>query len=263
MSEFTLTGYNQDGATRWTLNGRGATLDGNVVTIIRPDAVGYEPGRTAFLTASVANMQQNTRHIRMEHDVTIHTSDGIWLTAPVLHWIPDRDEIATDQPVRIETDHMLLRGRGATGLTQLKRAKVLEDIELVLNPSEEQPASGAEGPQQVFITCDGPLTFDYEHHVATFETNVHVTDPSGELYSDTLIAYLDEAHTIRYADALGHVRITQRGGQHTAMSERAVYEPAISKITLVGRPSLLLYPDDTSPHPARLSFGGLVGAPEE
>lgn len=258
MSEFTLTGYNQDGATEWILNGRGATLDGNVVTIIRPDAVGYEPGRTAYLTASVANMQQNTRHVRLEHDVTIHTSDGLWLTSPVLHWIPDQDQIATDQPVRIETDHMLVRGRGASGLTQLKHAKVFEDIEVVLNPSDETVASDT--PQQVTITCDGPLTFDYEHHVATFEQNVHVNDPGGDLYSDTLIAYLDEVtHTIRYADALGHVRIQQN--QNTALSERAVYEPAIGKITLVGRPSLLIYPDSSSPQPTRLSFGGLMGTP--
>jgi len=258
MSEFTLTGYNQDGATQWVMNGRGATLDGDVVTIIRPDAVGYEPGRTAHLTASVANMQQNTRHVRLEHDVTIHTSDGLWLTSPVLHWIPDQDQIATDQPVRIETDHMLLRGRGASGLTQLKRAKVFEDIEVVLNPSDEKVASDT--PQHVTITCDGPLTFDYEHHVATFEKNVHVKDPSGDLYSDLLIAYLDETtHTIRYADAVGRVRIQQ--DQNTALSERAVYEPAIGKITLVGRPSLLIYPDSNTPQPTRLSFGGLIGTP--
>ncbi len=280
MSEFTLTGYNQEGATRWVMNGRGATLDGDVVTIIRPDAIGYEPGRTAYLTASVANMQQNTRHVRLEHDVTIHTSDGLWFTSPVLHWIPDQDQIATDQPVRIETDHMLLRGRGANGLTQLKRAKVFEDIEVVLNPNDQKAASnGSPGPagaravagpaspptragagQQVTITCDGPLTFDYEHHVATFEKNVHVKDPSGDLYSDTLIAYLDETtHTIRYADAVGRVHIQQ--DHNTALSERAVYEPAIGKITLVGRPSLLIYRDSNTPQPTRLVFGGLIGTP--
>jgi KDO2-lipid IV(A) lauroyltransferase len=260
MSEFTLTGYNQDGATRWTLSGRGATLDGNVMTILRPDAVGYEPGRSASLTASVANVQQDTRHVRLEHDVTIHTSDGMWFTSPVLHWIPDQDRIATDQPVRIETDHMLLRGRGASGLTQLKRARVLEDIEVVLNPSDGRAASDGPPAPQVVITCDGPLTFDAEHHVATFERNVHVKDPSGDLWSDTLIAHLDEAtRAIRYADAVGRVRMQQ--GQDTALSERAVYELVSGKITLVGRPSLLIYPDSDSPQPARLSFGGLVGAP--
>ena len=255
MSGFTLTGYQVDGTKRWQLDGEGAIVDGNIVTIQKPNAVGYDPTHTAHLTASLATVNQTNRHIRMEHDVTIHTSDGLWLTSPVLHWIPDQDEVATDQSVRIETDHMLLRGRGADGLTQLKRATLLRDIEMVLNPSEHQ-GEAATGPAHVTITCDGPLSFDYEHNVATFERNVHIEDPSGDLYSDRLVAYFNQAtRTIRYAEAIGRVRIHQH--QNTALSEKAVYEPAIGKITLVGKPSLLIYPEQGGSN-SQLSFGGLL-----
>jgi hypothetical protein len=120
---------------------------------------------------------------------------------------------------------------------------IFEDVELILNPTDhELPGRRV---THVTITCDGPLSFDYENDIATFERNVHVEDPSGDLFSDTLIAYLDRAtRTIRYAEAVGHVRIEQ--GQHTAASERAVYEPTMGKITLVGRPSLLIYPSGDS-----------------
>jgi KDO2-lipid IV(A) lauroyltransferase len=257
MSRFTLTGYGDTGAKRWQLDGEGASVDGTVVTIHRPDAIGYDVDRTAHLTASAAQVNQKNRHVRLEHDVTIQTSDGLWFTAPVLHWIPDLNQVATDTPVRIETDHMLVRGRGLEGKTQLKYAKILDDVELVLNPSDHDVPST--GPKQVTITCDGPLAFDYEHNVATFEQNVHIKDPNGDLYSDKLIAYLDEAtHTIRYAEAIGRVRINQR--QNTAVSERAVYEPAVGKITLVGKPSLVVYPSEGS-GPSDLSFGGLITAP--
>ena len=257
MSEFTLTGYAEDGSKHWQLTGQGASVDENIVTIHHPDAIGFDPLRTAYLTASAAQVEQNTRHVRLEQDVTIHTTDGLWLTAPILHWMPDRDEMATDTPVRIETDHMLLRGRGMSGQTQLKQATLFTDIEMVLNPSDHDQPAGPE-PKQVTITCEGPLTFDYEHHIATFEQHVHVQDPSGDLYSDKLVAYLNEkTHTIRYAEATGRVRIHQN--QNTALSERAVYEPAAGKITLVGRPSLLVYPSSSpgggSP---QLSFGGLA-----
>ena len=68
------------------------------------------------------------------------------------------------------------------------------------------------------------------------------------VYSDKLVAYLNETtHTIRYAEALGHVRIQQQ--QNTALSQRAIYEPAVGKITLVGQPSLLVYPSDTHQTP--------------
>lgn len=257
MSEFTLTGYGVDGSKRWVLQGQGASIENGFVTIHRPDGIGYEPSRTAYLTASVAQVNQANRHVRMEHEVTIHTSEGLWFTTPILHWMPDRNEMATEHPVRIETDHMLLRGRGAQGFTQLKQMTVLRDIELVLNPSDQDSPGG--GPKQVTITCDGPLAFDYEHHIATFEQNVHVRDPSGDLYSDQLIAYLEpDTHTIRYAEAIGRVRIHQQ--QSTALSERAIYEPVVGKITLVGKPSLLIYPDDESPTTAPLGFPGLASA---
>ena len=254
MRGFTLTGYEVDGSKHWEMHGQGANVEDGIVTIHHPDAVGYDLTRTAHLTASVANVRQSDRHVRLEHDVTIHTSDGLWLTSPILYWIPDQNQMATDQPVRVETDHMLIRGRGASGLTQLKHASILEDVEVVLNPTDEEPAGG---PQHVTITCDGPLTFDYDNNIATFERNVHVRDPSGDLYSDKLIAYLNpDSHTIRYAEAVGQVRVTQ--AKNTALSERAVYEPAQGKITLVGRPSLLIYPDQ--PRSSPLAFGGLVAS---
>ncbi len=254
MSGFSLTGYQVDGSKRWDLAGEGASVDENIVTIHHPNAVGYEPTRKAYLTASVAQVNQANRHIRMEHNVTIHTSDGLWLTSSVLHWIPDQNQIATDQPVRIETDHMLIRGRGMSGLTELKQMTIPSDIEVVLNPTDHDALTT--GPTQVTITCDGPLSFDYGHNIATFEQNVHVNDPNGDLYSDKLIAYLNEkTRTIRYAEAIGHVRIQQH--QNTAFSERAVYEPAIGKMTLVGKPSLLVYPSEGN-QDAQLSFGGLV-----
>jgi LPS export ABC transporter protein LptC len=254
LSAFTLTSHSAEGTKRWELSGQGASMAGNIVTVLRPDGVSYDPARTAYLRASAAQVNQTNRHVRFEHDVTIHTSDGLWLTAPVLHWIPDENLMATDDPVRIETDHMVVRGRGAKGFAQLKQAVLHDDIEMVLNPGDHQP--GMTARKHVTITCDGPLTFDYEQNIATFEQNVHVNDPNGDLYSDTLIAYLDQAtHTVRYAEAIGRVRIVQH--QNTAHSDRAIYEPNIGKITLVGKPSLLVYPSEGQGS-STLSFGGLV-----
>ncbi|MBI2094149.1 MAG: LPS export ABC transporter periplasmic protein LptC [Candidatus Omnitrophica bacterium] len=255
MSTFNLAGYEESGQKRWELEGQGASIDGQIVTILQPDAISYDPSRTAYMTASVALFNQQNRKVRLEHEVTIHTSDGLWFTSPVLHWLPDEHQVITEEPVRIETDHMLLRGRGAEGFTELKQGTIARDIEMVLNPSDEEPAGT--GRRQVTITCDGPLSFDYQNDIATFENNVHVQDPNGDLYSDKLVAYLNqESHTIRYAEATGRVRIHQN--QNTALSERAVYEPGAGKITLVGKPSLLIYPSESSPE--SLSLSGLETA---
>ncbi|MBI4343865.1 MAG: LPS export ABC transporter periplasmic protein LptC [Candidatus Omnitrophica bacterium] len=243
MSTFNLTGYEPDGSKRWDLEGRSAQLDGQQVTILRPHATGYEAQRTSHLTATAAVVQQSNRRVRLEHDVTIHTSDGVWFTTPALYWSPDLNQFSGDSPARIETDHMLVRGRGVEGSTQLKHARLLSDVEVVLNPSDDEPAVPG-GRRQVIITCDGPLALDYERNIAVFEQNVHIADPNGDVYSDKLTAYFNQGtRTIRYAEAEGRVRIHQH--QHVAESERAIYEPALGKITLVGRPSLLLYPEES------------------
>jgi LPS export ABC transporter protein LptC len=258
MTEFTLAGYEPDGSKRWELVGEGASVEDDIVTIHKPNGIGREPGRTAYLTAAAAQMRQSDRHVRLEHDVVVHTSDGLWLSTPLLHWIPDQNQLATESPVRLETDRMLLRGIGARGLTQLKQATIFTDVELVLSPAESQLPGGAR--QHVTITCDGPLSFDYENEIATFEQNVHIQDPGGDLYSDTLIAYLNgETHTIRYAEAAGRVRIVQH--QNTANGERAIYEPEAGTFSLVGQPSLLIYPEGHGG--AQIPLGGLGPGPKD
>ncbi len=268
MDSFTMVGYNPDGTKRWDLKGLGASMEDQVVTVLHPDAIGYDHtpvsgtplSRTAYLTASLAQVNQTTRQVRLEHEVTIHTSEGLWLTSPLMYWLPDREELLTDQPVRLEGKHLLLRGRGATGRTQLKMAVFLHDIELVLNPTtDERPGEVS----HVTITCDGPLAFDYERNIATFEQNVHIVDRQGEVFSDKLIAYLDQtSHTISYAEAIGRVRIVQ--GPNTATGERAIYEPAKNKVTLLGSPSLVVYPEDQQATPHQPVFSALpVSTPKD
>ncbi len=147
---------------------------------------------------------------------------------------------------------MFVRGRGAVGYTNLKIATILRDVELVLNPTRNEPPGDI---HHVTITCDGPLTFDYQRNVATFEDNVRVHDMQGDLYSSKLVAYLDkDSHTIAYAEATGNVRIVQEG--HTASGGRAVYEPAKGKITLLDAPSLFIKMESNQRLPEPKHVGG-------
>ena len=281
MDGFTMAGYAADGRKRWDLEGTGATVDGPIVTIDRPNGVGYDvpdpskpgltvsggqvkkpdadgtpkPARTAYVTASIAQIEQNSRKIRLEHDVTIHTSDGMWLFSPMMYWLPDTSEMVTDQPVRLETGQMVIRGREAVAQTELKQATIQRDVELIMDPkSDDAPAPGQSilrsgGRGLVTITCDGRLDFDYRRNIAVFHDHVHVNDRQGDLYSDRLVVYLNEAtHDVRYAEALDHVRMVQNG--RTAYSERAVYEPSTGLITLLGAPSLLFEDEEHGGRPA-------------
>jgi len=254
MDSFTMIGYASDGTKRWELEGQGASAEGVIVTVQQPRGVGFEelekrgpkpprdvsgePAPTVYLSASVAHVDQTTRRVHLEHDVIVHTADGLWLMSPHMYWLPDQEEMATDHPVRIETDHMVIYGRGATAHSRLKTGKLFRDIWLVMNTTDEKRPGVM---SRATIACDGPLSFDYEQGIAVFERNVHVIDAQGDLYSDRLVAYVDSiTRTMTFAQANGHVRIVQ--GPHTARGERAVYEPRKSKITLLDSPSLVISP---------------------
>ncbi|MBI3324545.1 MAG: LPS export ABC transporter periplasmic protein LptC [Candidatus Omnitrophica bacterium] len=281
MDRFSMVGYAEDGSRRWELQGVRASAEGQVVRIKQPEGVGYEAPsevpkgkrpRTAYLTASTGQMNQQSRRVLLEDRVSIHTSEGLWLAAPTLYWLPDQSQVLTDQPVQLETDRMLLKARGATAHTELKQAVFHRDIDLVLVPEShpgtrtmpgQMPSARAASGQAV-ITCDGPLSLYYDRGIAVFERRVHVRDPQGDLYSDKLIAYLDEARqTIRYAEALSHVRIIQAG--HLARSERAIYDPRHGTITLVGAPSLQVDRDGSGSkaQPGKAPVPPTVGQPKQ
>ncbi len=246
MERFTLEGYGSNGSKRWQLEGAKARTDGDIVTILKPWATGFDVQRTAWLQSTIGYLNQANRRVRLEDDVRMHTSDGVWLFSQAMYWLPDRDEFLTDEPVRIESDHMLLRGRSAIGHSELKHAQILHDIELILNPTADEKPGDI---HHVKITCDGPLSFDYDKDVATFEHNVHVNDIQGDMYSDKLIAYMDKnTHTISYAEATGDVRIVQQA--HTATGGRAVYEPGKGRMTLLDSPSLVIQLDGSQGFPA-------------
>ncbi len=243
LDGFTLTGYGEDGGKRWELEGKEASLEGQIVTIQKPDGVGFDGPRRAYLTAQEAHVNQTNRNVDLRRDVVVHTSDGLWFFTSQLSWIPDIERAHTDQPVRIETEHMLLRGRGFEGMAQLSDAKLLHDVEVLLNPNGAAvagaPAGVSAGRKHVTITCDGPLDYEYDKGLVTFHNNVHVIDANGELFSDVLVARMNpDGRTIKIAEATGNVRIAQQG--HQAASQKAIYDPSKGKISLVGKPSLQL-----------------------
>ena len=242
LDGFTLTGYDNDGRKRWDLDGTEATMEDQIVTIQSPKGVGYDVERTAHLTAKEAHVNQVTRVVNLNQDVVIHTSDGVWFSTSTLNWVPDVERAYTDAPVKIETDHMLLRGRGFEGMTHLKHARILTDVEVILNPTGDDTQRPYSVPKHVKITCKGPLDLQYDKKLVIFNEDVHVMDANGELFADLLVAHLNaDGKTIRFAEATGNVRIVQEG--HHANSERAIYEPSKGKISLVGKPTLLLMPD--------------------
>lgn len=92
------------------------------------------------------------------------------------------------------------------------------------------------------ITCDGEVQFDYEKNQAYFLKNVKVVSEDGTIDADKITVYLD-SNTRRLAKivAEGNVKIVR--GDNTTYSQMASYSETDKKVTLSGKPRLILSPD--------------------
>ena len=108
------------------------------------------------------------------------------------------------------------------------------------------------------ITCEGPLQVDYQKGLATFSQNVKVDLGDSQIYSDTMEVFFasgqvkgEDAKTpladisaeaaqskISKIIARGSVRVVR--GVNVSYSDEAVYSAAEAKLTLSGRPKLVI-----------------------
>lgn len=103
--------------------------------------------------------------------------------------------------------------------------------------------SGKAKKSKTVITCDGEAQFNYEKNEACFMKNVKVVNEDGTIDSDKLTAYLDPAtKRLKEIVADGNVKIVR--GDNTTFSQRASYSEIDKKVTLSGRPKLILSPEN-------------------
>lgn len=93
---------------------------------------------------------------------------------------------------------------------------------------------------KTIITSDGEVLFDYERNIATFEDNVHVDSEDGSIIADRITVNLDpDTKQVKEIVAEGNVKIKR--GENMTYSEKATYDAVTKKVSLVGRPKLVIY----------------------
>jgi hypothetical protein len=103
-------------------------------------------------------------------------------------------------------------------------------------PSEKK----ADRKSTTIITCDGEVEFDYERNVAFFTKNVHVDSEDGSIVADRITVNLNpDTRQVKDIVAEGSVKIKR--GDNMTYSEKAVYDAVTKKVTLAGRPKLIIY----------------------
>lgn len=254
LNDFSLAGYGDKGKKSWDITGKSADMF--TENIIFKKVIGNLYGETenVQLTADKGDFNKAESRIRLEQDVVITTSSGTKLTTDSLDWDRKNNIVSTKDKVNIKRDNMVTTSSGATGHPGLNRVNLDKDVRLEINPDDAKSIkNGSNAAEKIIITCDGPLSIDYEKNLAVFVNNVKVERLGSQIYSDEMSVYFIKDSVkgkeksglnamnskIDKIVARGNVKVVQ--GENISYSEEAIYNAGDKKITLTGRPKLVIY----------------------
>ena len=222
---FSFTGYSKEGKKEWEVQGASATLEGDIATFEKPKL--ESSGKTTLVvTSDRGTYDRHTAEAHLEENVLARTSDGATLKTDSLDWHGDSKKISTEDRVLVERQGVISRGKGAEAYPDLKKVSLKEEVKVEMAPDLE-------------ITSKGPMEVDYSKNIATFRDEVRVIDQEGELLADRMDAYIEpNSNRIREIVATGNVRIKR--GESISYSDKAIYDAALGKVTLTGKPKLFI-----------------------
>jgi len=261
INDFSLEGFGEKGKKSWDLSGKTANILTEVIKL--KDIVGnmYGKEEDIRLTAETGDFNKIDGRVHLEQNVVITTSTGAKLMTDSLDWDRKNQVVATDDLVNIQKDNLVAVASGARGQPSLKRVALEKDVQLDINPVTPDKANDTPEKEKIVITCDGPLEIDYDKNIATFNNNVKVEKQDTNIYSDKMDVYFLSAGTENSKGSLetpkaekaslitgnkidkiiakGNVKIVR--GDNVSISDEAIYTASDKKITLNGRPKLVIY----------------------
>ncbi len=238
--DFNIASYTKEGRS-WELRGKSADISGDSIGLKDLEAVFYESERIT-LTSKEGTFDRRNNLIHLEKDVKLVTETGISLETDSLNYDVAQKIMRSLESVNIQRENFSLKGNSLEARPDLRSAEIKKDIVLEIERTNLEE-------RKIQITCDGPLEIDYEKRVAIFTDNVKVETAEGEITSDTMEVYFDIPETkdisswkIERIKAIGNVKIIR--GENISFSQEAVYSAKEKKITLIGRPKLVIYSEE-------------------
>lgn len=241
MDDFSLSGFSDKGKKNWNLTGQSADISAQLIRLTNIQSLLHgEDNESVKVTADSGDFDRQTSVLQLQDNVVVTTSTGVKLETDSLQWDRKEQRFSTPDQVRIDKQDMRITGQGATGEPQLSRVELARDVRVQI--SGEEPAR----PQQkITIECEGPMQVDYKANKAVFSVDVRVTTGDGDMSSDMMDVYFTRsqkdgsAAKIDRIVARGNVRILRDG--NVSLSDEAVYSGTDRKITLTGKPKLVIY----------------------
>jgi LPS export ABC transporter protein LptC len=250
INDFSFAGYGERGKKTWDVAGKSADIFADNIKLkkITGNMYGDE---NVKLTAEKGDFNKVEGMVHLEEDVVITTDSGAKLTTDSLDWDRKNDVVATKDKVNITRNNLIADALGAMGKPALSKVNLEKEVKVQIMPEKNKDQQPATQADKITITCDGPLAIDYAKNFATFSNNVRVDRQDSQIFSDTMDVYFNtnggsaEAKPgmmnskIEKIICRGNVKIIR--GPNVSYSEEAVYSALENKITLLGKPKLVLY----------------------
>lgn len=201
---FNLEGLTERGVKKWDVKGESAeAISENRVKLDNIIASAYGEESEAVITADKGVYDRNKNNVMLEQNV--HAT--------------------------------ILATQGFTG-------DFVEGTGKIKDKNKKPDAVNGEKPRKTktVITCDGEVQFDYEKNQVFFLKNVKVVSEDGTIDADKITVNLDpNTRRLKEIVADGNVKIVR--DDNTTFSQRASYSETDKKVTLSGKPKLILSPD--------------------
>jgi LPS export ABC transporter protein LptC len=255
INEFSLAGYGERGKKTWEISGKSADIFTDVIKL--KDIIGnlYGEKDNVRLVADRGDFNKADNNVHLQQNVVVTTSSGAKLTTDSLDWDRKNNLISTKDEVNIERENMITTAIGAHAEPGLNKVTLEKNVNVQMVSQESRNQNAEAGINRIIITCDGQLNIDYAKNIATFNKNVKVDREGSQIYSDVMdIYFISEKNTgaakskdkedlgmsgrIDRIIAHGNVKIVR--GRNVSYSDEAIYSAADKKITLTGRPKLII-----------------------
>jgi LPS export ABC transporter protein LptC len=260
MADFSLSGFGDKGKKAWDIAGKSADIGTEIISLKDIVSNFYGEQETVRLTADNGNFNRREGNIHLQDDVVVTSSSGVRMTTDMLDWDRKQQIVQTSSAVQVQKNNIAITGQGAKGFPDLSKIDLERDVQVSI---DESPAN--KSAMKIVITCDGSLQVDYSKNIATFNDNVRAVTADGVITGDHIELYFSAAANdagksgddmpdmagskIERIIARGNVTITR--GQNVSYSDEALYSALESKITLLGRPKLVIYSSEGLNAPVR------------
>jgi LPS export ABC transporter protein LptC len=264
MSDFSLSGFGDQGKKSWDLAGKSADIGAEVIKLKSITGNFYGEKENVLLSAVRGDFNRSVGNIHLEENVVVKSTSGAVLTTDSLDWDREKQLVSTHAPVKLERMDVIITGTGAKGFPDLNKVTLEKNVTVNIKTQSKGKAEAEK--KNIFIFCDGPMRVDYQKNIATFNNNVRVKTEDGDIESDLMDVYfintggspagsgLDDIASMGKSNiskifAQGNVKITRES--NVAYCYEAEYSALEHRITLQGNPRLVIYSTEQARAPFR------------